>query len=316
MAVNTGSSAYQAPHPIDGPHPAAKPAAHKVVSKSPLTAAQQSAQATINTALAQWGLQGLGATAWQSYLQGLPVDSIMQNVRSSPEYTARFPGMKALQDAGQAITEADYINKEIADTEMMKAYGIPDQMVTRGELGKLIGGQTSTAELQQRLELRKQVVDQLPSEVKDYMQRVQGVSPGDLIGFWENPDVALPILEQKTRAAQVGAAAQQAGFTDLDPQTALRLAGMHNLDALGMVDQGQAGKEFATAAQLRGLTQALPGQTAGVTQDQLINAEVGGDANAQTAVQQASLAAKAKFDGGGDYMLGSKGAAGLGQNLA
>lgn len=281
-----------------------------------LTADQQSAQAIINDALAQWGLQGLGASAWQSYLQGLPVDSIMQNVRSSPEYLQRFPGMAALQKAGQAITESDYIAKEAADTSLMKAYGIPDQMITRDELGKLIGGQTSSSELQQRLELRKQIVDQLPSEAKDYLQRQEGISPGDLIGFWENPDVALPILQQKTRAAQVGAAAQQAGFTNLDPATALRLAGMHNLDSLGMVDQGQVGKEFGTAAQLRGLTQALPGQSAGVSQDQLLSAAVGGDAQAQVAVQQAQDAAKAKFAGGGDYLTGSKGAAGLGQNLA
>lgn len=281
-----------------------------------LTADQQSAQAIINDALAQWGLQGLGATAWQSYLQGLPVDSIMQQVRTSPEYQTRFPGMAALQKAGQAISESDYIAKEAADTSLMRAYGIPDQMISRDELGKLIGGQTSTSELQQRLELRKQIVDQLPAEARDYLQRQEGISSGDLIGFWENPDVALPILQQKTRAAQVGAAAQQAGFGDLDPQTALRLAGMHNLDALGMVDQQQLGTEFGKAAQLKGLTEALPGQQAGVSQDQLIGAAVGGDVQAQLAVQRAQDAAKAKFNEGGDYLTGSKGAAGLGQNLA
>jgi hypothetical protein len=317
MAVNTGSSAYQAPHPIDGPHPAAKPAAHKVVSKSPLTAAQQSAQATINTALAQWGLQGLGATAWQQYLNGLPIDTIMQNIRQSTEYQQRFPGMAQLAKNGQAITEADYISKESADKELMRAYGLPDAMVQdRNELGKLIGNGVSTSELQQRLEVRKQIVDQLPAATKDYLQRQEGVNPGDLIGFWENPDVALPLIQQKARAAQVGAAAQQAGFNDLDPQTALRLAGMHNLDSLGMVNQDQVNQEFGKAQQLVGLSQALPGQTAGVSQGQLVDAEVGGDASAQQAVQRASDAAKATFDAGGGFLLGTQGATGLGQNLS
>ena len=282
-----------------------------------LTADQQSAQAIINDALAQWGLQGLGANAWQSYLQGLPVDSIMQNIRQSPEYQARFPGMAKLQQQGMAISEADYIAKERADQELMRAYGLPDQMVTdRNELGNLIGNGVSTAELQQRLELRKQIVDQLPTETKDYLQQKEGVSSGDLIGFWENPEVALPAIQQKVRAAQVGAAAQQAGFNSLDPQTALRLAGMHNLDSLGLVSQDQVNKEFGQAEQLRGLTQALPGQQEGVSQDQLLAATVGGDAQAQLAVTQAQAAAKAAFDSGGDYLTGSKGATGLGANLA
>jgi hypothetical protein len=296
--------------------PAASPTA-QTPTASTLTADQQSAQGIINDALRQWGLQGLGASAWQSYLQGLPIDSIMQNVRQSPEYQARFPGMAQLQKQGMAISEADYIAKERADQELMRAYGMPDQMVTdRNELGNLIGNGVSTAELQQRLELRKQIVDQLPVETKDYLQRVEGVNSGDLIGFWENPDVALPAIQQKVRAAQVGAAAQQAGFNSLDPQTALRLAGMHNLDSLGMANQEQLNSEFGKARQLAGLTQALPGQRAGVSQDQLINAAVGGDAQAQLAVQQAQDAAKAQFAGGGDYLTGSKGASGLGQNLA
>lgn len=271
-----------------------------------LTADQQSAQATLNAALAQWGLNGLDTTAWQSYLNGLPLDTIMQNIRSSPEYQQRFPGMKQLQDSGQAISEADYIAKEAADVSLMRAYGLPDQVVqNRQLLGNLIANQVSTSELQQRLDTRQQIVNSVP-EVASYARDQYGINTGDLIHFWENPDEALPLMQQKVQASQVGAAAQLAGYGSLDPQQALRLAGMGT-------SFSQALSGFEKAGELKGLTDNLPGQGQQVTGDQLTAATVGQDAQAALAVAKAQSERKAQFSDAANFATTQAGAVGLAQ---
>lgn len=272
--------------------------------KESLTPKQQSAKQLLTDWLNQLGLGSLGQQVWKEYLNGTPTAKIMADVRASTAYAHRFPGMEELAKSGHAISEADYISKESADMSLMRMYGLPEGMVNnRQELGKLIGGQVSTTELQARLEARKTVVNQLPHEVRDYLGQM-GVNTGDLIGFWENPDVALPVIQQKVAAAEVGGAAAVAGFGAIDAATAAHLAGLG-------VDWNQALSGFQQAGQLKGLTQGLPGQAA-VSSGDLVGAVLGQDANAALRVQNLQGQRKAAFAGGGQAATTQEGAVGLG----
>ena len=271
-----------------------------------LTPKQQSAKQMFTDWLDSLGLGSLGKMVWHEYLQGTPTAKIMADVRASDAYAQRFPGMKELAKGGHAITEADYIAKESADMSLMRAYGLPEQMVNnRQELGKLIGGQVSTTELQSRLDAYKTVVLQLPHEVRDYLSS-QGVNSGDLIGFWLNPDQSLPLLQNKVAAAEIGGAAAISGFGALDPTQAAHLAGLG-------VDFNQAMSGFNQAGQLTGLTQGLPGQAGStVSRNDLVGAVLGQDANATLKVQRVQGQRKATFNDAANYAATQSGAVGLG----
>jgi hypothetical protein len=271
----------------------------------PLTPKQQSAKQNLTDWLNTLGLGALGTQVWNEYLQGTPTAKIMADVRASDAYAQRFPGMKELAAGGHAITEADYIAKESADISLMRAYGLPDQMINnRQELGKLIGGQVSTAELQTRLDAYKQVVLTLPHEVRDYLGG-QGVSSGDLIGFWLNPDEALPMLQNKVAAAEVGGAAAFTGYGKLDPKMAAQLAGQG-------VDWQHALAGFTQAAQLKGLTQQLPGQQGALASADLVNATVGANGDANNRLLKVQAQRKNQFADQQSYATTQAGAVGLG----
>lgn len=276
---------------------------------TPATPPQDSARAIINDALAQYGLSGLATQAWQQYLTGMPVEQIGLWLRTTPEYAARFPGMAALRKAGQALSEAEYVAKERADAEMLRAYGLPAAFYNdRNLLGNLIGNQVSTAELQGRLDAYRAVVtDGSMSGVRAYARDAFGLGDGDLIAYFIDPDRAAPVLEQQARASQIGAAAARAGWTGLDPATALQLAGRG-------VSPQQAEQGFGQAATLRLLTQNLPGQQGGQVAEQDVTAAVlNQDAQAKRRVQQAVEERVNPFRAGGRFTEDTRGVTGLGQ---
>lgn len=287
---------------------ATQPKPKKNSSGPQLTQAQKSAKATLTNMLDQWGLASLAQQMWHEYLIGTPMDQIMADIRNSDAYSQRFPGMKALIASGHAITEADYIAKESTDMSMLHAYGLDSLGTNRQFLGNLIGNMVSTTELQSRLDTYQQVVQQLPHEVKDYLQANYGVHAGDLLHFWLNPDEALPELQRKAQAAEVGGAAAVSGFGMIDPRVAARLAGLG-------VNFNQALSGFENAGELKGLTQNLPGDVAagGVSQDDLINGLLAGDSGAALRIQQAQAARKAQFADQESVATTSQGAVGLTQ---
>lgn len=267
---------------------------------------QKSAHQILKDMLNSFGLGTLAGQLWKEYLTGAPQEVIMANMRASDAYKARFPGMAQLTASGHAITEADYISKESADISLMHAYGLDNMAGDRKFLGNLIGNEVSTTELQQRLDLRSQIVNQLPHEVRDYLQSQYGIHTGDLVGFWANPDRALPELQSKVQAAEVGGAAALSGYGNIDPRQAARLAGIG-------VNFNDALSGFEHAGELKGLTQNLPGQVNdAVTSDDLVNALMAGDSGASMRVQQEQARRKAGFADQQSVATTAQGAVGLG----
>jgi len=279
------------------------------VATAPVPDAATSARQIIADSLNQYGLGALAERAWQQYLKGTPIEQVAAWVRTTPEYAQRFPAMAALAKAGRAVTEAEYVAKERADAEMMRAYGLPAAFYNdRDTLGRLIAGEVSTSELQSRLDAYRTVVtDGAMNGVRAYARDAFGLGDGDLIAYFVDPDRAAPVLEQQARAAQIGAAAGRAGWTGLDPATALQLAGR------GLSPQ-QAEQGFGQAATLRPLTQALPGQQGGVVSEQdVTGAVLNQDAAAKRRVQRAAEERVSPFKAGGGFTESQQGVTGLGQ---
>ena len=126
-----------------------------------------------------------------------------------------------------------------------------------------------------------------PQEVRDALASQYGVTGGALVGYFLDPDKAMPILEKQWAAAQVtGAAAQQ--------QVAIDKATSERLAAQG-VSYDQAEQGFGQVAATTGLA-AGRGETA--TTSDLIGAAFG-DAAAQQKVTRIAKGRTGKFQEGG-----------------
>jgi hypothetical protein len=259
----------------------------------------------INT-LSYYGLGDLATWAWNEHIAGKNDTQIMMDLRQTDSYKQRFPGMAALSAQGSAITEQDYINKENADRELIRASGLdPTKYASRDALGNLIGNGVSTSELSTRLNLVQSAVLQAPAEARQYLQANFGIGSGDLMNYFLDPSGALPDLQMKAAAAQIGGAAASSGFGYLDVQKALNLA------AAGVSgSQAQAG--FGKIATEGELTHNLNDGTGSVTNNDLIDAQLGGNGDAALKLQQVSAGRVARFQSGGTYAANQQGVSGLG----
>lgn len=296
-----GNSGVKVPLPTTAPKP---PVA---VTPDTGSADQQSANAIVQDALTTYGLGSLAAWAWDKILHGEQATTILTiDIPQRQEFKDRFPGMAAAAAAGQAINPGDYVTKEKQDTELIRAAGLDvTKYASREALGNLIGNQVSTTELQNRLNLVSSAVQQTSPEARQYLNDNFGINQGNLMDYFLNPSQALPDLQLKAQAAQVGGAAQQSGFGYLDVAHALRLAGEGVTTAAA-----QAG--FSKIAGSQQLTQNLGDGTGSVSNEDLMGAQFDQNAQAQLKAQQVVAQRVAKFQTGGGFAAGQAGVSGLG----
>lgn len=264
-------------------------------------AENDSAQGIIKTFLAKYGLGELADWAWGLYTQGNSIEEIMLALREQPAYRARFPAMEQLAQQGHAITEQEYIQYEQTVMGLSRNWGLPGGMYDTPEgIADLLVKNVSAAEVNARLRIAAAAVYTAPPEVRQEMQRLFNLDPGDMVGYWLDPDKALPLLEQKYQAAEVaGAAAQQKLQVSLDE--AMRLAQNGVTYDRAVEGFGQVATTGALAA------------GAGETADQAARtAAVFGDAAAQQKVQRVQAGRKAAFSGGGSAVETAQGVSGLG----
>lgn len=288
--------------------PLPSPVNPPLVTPNPnLTPEQQSAKAYITSTLAAYDLGALGEWAWGAYVNGLPIDAVMIEMRNRPEYQQRFPGMADLIAKGRAISEAQYIEYERNATQIMRAAGIPPGVMdSREKIGGMIGGEVSLKEFEDRLSQYQVAVWQSPQEVRDQLRTYYGVNEGDMLGFFLDEEATLPLLQKRWMAAQAGGTAIRSGYGSLAQSQAERLA------ELGL-DPNQLTQGFNQLYQARELFQALPG-----SQDQLIDRETQfgatfeGRAQDVEAVKRRAEERKAALSGGGGFAGGRTGLTGTG----
>lgn len=273
-----------------------------------------SAITDIYNVLKNVGLVDLANQVWDKGKAGIPSSEIMDWVRTSDVYKQRFPGMAALAAKGQRIDERTYIEKETADKELLKQYGIPTGIFDTPEyLGKLIAGNVTTTDLQKRLIAAQNSVLSFDKNVTQYAKDQYGLNTGSLMAWALDPNLALPVIEQQSKAMQIGGAAVQTGF-NLGAGTSgeLSKAQAEALAAQGITAQ-QAQQTFANLAQMGQLAQNLPGDISGaLTNQELINAGFGTNAQDVNKLGKIIQTRKAEYGAGGQYGGTQAGITGLG----
>lgn len=277
---------------------------------SNLTSAQQSARAILSSTLGQWNLGSLASTAWDLFVSGMPLEQVYLEIRKTPEWKAEFGVIDELAAKGRALSESEVVGLRRTYAQVMRSAGLPETFFDQSsDFDALIGGEVSPSELNSRVQLAATAAYKAPAEVRAELSRLYGVSGGELVAFFLDPDRALPLIEQRFTAAQVGSAAKRAGFGALTQGEAERLA------ALG-VDERQAEQGFGLLSRSSELMAGLPGDSgeAAISRETQLGAAFGGDAKAQAEVQRRGERRKAVFDSGGGFATDRQGVSGLGSS--
>lgn len=278
-------------------------------------APSQSAKDTVTSFLNEAGLGNLASQVWNQWTSGQSADQIIEWVRSTPEYAARFPAMSTLRKDGRSISEAQYVAKEQADIDLMKQYGIPDPIATDKKLlGNLIANNVSQVTLQKRLIAGQDTVLGFDNQIRQYAKDTYGLGDGALLAWVLNPDIALPVLEQQAQAMRIGGAALTSGYDrGLGAQGELGKTQAEALAAQG-ISQQQAQQGFTQLAQMGQLEQQLPGDVSGqLTSQEMIDAIFGISGEAQQKLGKVKQTRVGEFQQGGNFAAAQSGIVGIGQ---
>ena len=172
--------------------------------------------------LRQYGLEALASDVEKYKLDGLSDEELLIRLRTeSKDYKQRFKANEARIAKGlRALSEAEYIGLEDQYQDVMRRYGLPETYYSRGAMGrqegfeKFIAGDVSPVELEDRIQTAQNRVLNAPTQIKDALSQYYGaeISNGDVLAYVLDPDRALPQIQRKVTAAEIGGAAAMAGL--------------------------------------------------------------------------------------------------------
>ena len=247
-------------------------------------------------------------------------NEIMDQIRQTATYKQAFPGLAELNaDPNQVhLTEAQYQAHSEQYLGMAQQVGI---QLTQADIGKLVQGNVSPTEYQQRINDIYNVVQNANPNTKAILQKEYGVNTNDLVHYMATG--ALPDQQRQVASAQIQDYASRVGLTGLDQTGAEQLAGMAKLSstagnqALG-VGVSNIQNSLLNASRDVNLTGFTPGSgVQNIDTKTLIGSQIAGfggttQVEAQAAVQKAEQSAAAPFQKGGGYAESAKGVIGLG----
>lgn len=299
--------------PTPPPTPPSPPPVPPAPPAPPLNPTQQSAWAQLAQTLQQYGFTGTDLSALEDLVKtelinGSGTDQITLDLDASPEFARRFPAIVYRRANNlPPISPADYLSLQTSYQQLEHSAGLPPQMFDSAHWDSLIAADVSPTEYSTRINQGYVAAIQAPPEVRQALQDYYQVGPGDLTAFFLDPGKALPIIQQRFAAAQIGGASVRTGFGEVNAGQAQRLAQL-NVTA----DAAQTG--FTALEHERQLTGVLPGQSqTALSTDALLGAQFGGDAAAQEELVRRAEAQKNQFTQGGAFGATQTGATGLGQ---
>ena len=213
--------------------------------------------------------------------QGAQPDTIALTIQNSPAYKARFSGNDARVAAGfSAYSAADYMTAENNYRSILSESGVPDQYQTQSFLASLIGKNVGTTTLQNYVNMASQLATTQDPYLLQTAYQQYGLTQGDLIAHFLDPNTAVPVLQQQFAGTQIAAEAARQNLA-LNQQNALSLA------AQGVTQQ-QAQTGFANIgsqlAQQQQIAASLGGNAANIGSE-LTAAQFNANVNGISAAQ-------------------------------
>jgi hypothetical protein len=254
--------------------------------------------AQLQVLLNRYGLGALEGNVRDAIARGITDgDAILFQLRDTETFRTRFKANETRAKKGlPELDPATYIGLEeqYRETlrrnlgpEMFSAYDEPD------DFRKLIEGDVSNAELQERINQGYRLVAEADPEVKRQMQSLYNVGEKELVGYFLDPAKGAPVLTRQAQAAQIAARArEQAGFQ-------LGVTTAEDLIARGYTPS-QAQQVFEQVGELSGLYSEMTGEQM-LTQEQKVGAAFGFDIQAQQELERRRAQRVGEFAGGGSF---------------
>ena len=187
------------------------------------TQAQRDAHAILRETFARYGLgaQALATWALDQVIMGKGIDQILLELEERPEFKAAFPEIEARRQKSaetgiqlSPISPAEILEYRTQAKALMASYGLPATFYGQnGDFFDLIVGDTSMAELNDRLEKASRRVVNAPPEIRQSFTVMFGHAGDDaLFTLFVDVDRGLPELEEMVQTAEAGGAARRFGF--------------------------------------------------------------------------------------------------------
>lgn len=262
------------------------------------TKARRTAQQDFKAALGELGLADLAEEVDNMIKQDFTVAQIKMELPKTASYQLRFPGMKALRDAGRAINEATYISNEKGYLQTLRAYGLDTNILgSRSALGTYIANEVSPREFEERVNLASTRVNENPEVLETFKSFYPEVDKSGVITYLLNPKAGMAVIKKQVRTSEIGAAAASAGF-------ARDLMGISNIETLlpAVGETAYAGlrTEFQRARQLAQSQRRLAQiENQSYSDLEAIGAVVGDDAAKMLASERRAQREAARFSARG-----------------
>jgi len=181
---------------------------------------RQSAFDLLREQFAQYGLEALVDPLKSLIQENVSPSEFAVRLRQTEPYKKRFAANAARIGKGlRALSEAEYLSLEDGYQSIMRNYGLPASYYAKGDLGrqegfeKLISGDVSAAELEDRIITAQNRVINAPPQVKEALQRFYpDINNSDILAYTLDPEKGLADIKRKVTAAEIGGAALGAGL--------------------------------------------------------------------------------------------------------
>ena len=225
-----------------------------------------------------YGLNALAPKIKEFVQQGFTPDTVTLKLQETPEYKQRFIGNENRRKAGlPVLTPGEYLSVESSYKKILKDAQLPSGFYDQpDDFGKFIGADIAPTELQERVNIANQSLQNADKFYTDSLRTYYGLNSGDMLAYALDPERALPVITRQQKAAQFGAEAARQGIQVGAPM-AERFTGQ-----LGVTQQ-EARQGFEQVAQILPEAQRLGAITPGaqpVGLEETTTAVFGGESSA------------------------------------
>ena len=277
------------------------------------------AESTIRAGLARYGLEGLFNVVWGKYTRSEmsldDPDAFVYSLKNEDAYKKRFAANEIRKAQGKTeLLPSTYLALEDTYRKTLQASGLPPGFYdTQADLDKMIGGDVSVYELSTRITDAYNVVRDAPVDVTDKLKSLYGISDGDILAYFIDPDRARPqlIAADYKRQAQAAMVAGQAQRT-----ANISLGAAFSEDVVRQnISEAAQKQAFTTIADMNELTRAQ-GNERDLSTEQIAGAQLGIDSASRKILEDRKKGRVAGFSGGGEFSMqqaGGLGRSGIGQ---
>lgn len=178
-----------------------------------LVGSDRDAAVALTNLFKQYDLGSLSGTILKYIQDGYSADTISILLQDTAEYKKRFAANAARQKAGlPVLSPAEYISTERSYRQVMQSAGLPIGFYDQNaDFQKFLEMDVSPTEVQSRVNTVSEAINKAPAKTKDYFK--QWYTTGDMIAYALDPTKAAPLIEQRVKAAEAAALADQQGFS-------------------------------------------------------------------------------------------------------